>query len=253
MASYQAALEKFVLPGYVPKRPLLSRDQIVLTQGSCFADEIAAALKRQDINTASMSLGEEINTPASMRLMFDYAFNGVDYANDEHERYFASGIPGLRTTVPRMALAIFTLGVAFYPYRNEVLTHDLDPRRLDGVYWKLSTPEENVGHIQHVAATIRRLNPAALIVLTVSPIPLKNSFLLPSPMVADCISKSTLRVAADYLTRDGSIRYWPAFEAFRWLGAHFGQIYGAGEYDHLHVEKEKIDIITREFIKAYFG
>jgi len=60
----------------------------------------------------------------------------------------------------------------------------------------------------------------------VSPVPLKATFERLSPIIADCVSKSILRVAAHEFMSSaagaGTI-YWPSFEVFRWLGGHVGR------------------------------
>jgi hypothetical protein len=249
MSDFREALYKFVLPGYIPERPVIRRDQIVLTQGSCFAAEIHHALKKLAIKSAFHDFGEEINSPAATWHIFDYALNGTPYQTPEHEKAFAQATADFRLVVPNAALLILTLGVAFVPSRNGAFTIGVTPQFLQDVTWRLTTPEENASFILRTVESARRVNPQIQVVVTVSPIPMKNSFLHDSIMAGDCLSKTTLRIAANIVvTKDPSIRYWPSFEAFRWLAAHQGNVWTE---DFRHLDEEKIAVVTRAFIDAY--
>ncbi len=96
------------------------------------------------------------------------------------------------------------------------------------------------------------------IVLTVSPVPLSGTLEFHSAVVADCISKSTLRVACHEVmsVQEGTdVLYWPSFEIVRWLGTHFGpdqpHVYGAHDSNTRHVSEWMVTLIIDLFLEHY--
>jgi hypothetical protein len=73
-----------------------------------------------------------------------------------------------------------------------------------------------------------------------------------SSIEADCLSKSTLRVAADQIvgTTPGCI-YSPSFEIVRWLGAYIPGMYGAEDGTPHHVSESIVQMIMGLFSKFY--
>ncbi|MGY8719692.1 MAG: GSCFA domain-containing protein, partial [Verrucomicrobiia bacterium] len=71
-----------------------------------------------------------------------------------------------------------------------------------------------------------------------------------SPFVADCFSKSTLRVAAQEVVQkyDGRFFYWPSFEIVRWLAPLFGPVFGVDDGASRHVSLEVFASVTDAFI-----
>ena len=257
LSDFSSAVERFVLPGYIPDAPPFSRRDKVFAQGSCFAAEIQKALNRAGTPSDYVEVGEEINSPLANRLMFEYALTDAPVRCDHHARALQ---PELRQLVKRCVqtadVLVLTLGLGFEPYLNGELTFSIVPEFLNGVEWRLSTVEKNAEHIEAIMASALNENPNLRFVISVSPIPLKNSFLHYSPFAADCVSKSTLRLAAEAIMskRYDGVYYWPSFEAVRWLAPHHGRIFGIGDgVDHRHIEREKIDVITSLFLKYFFA
>jgi hypothetical protein len=96
--------------------------------------------------------------------------------------------------------------------------------------------------------------PRHTIVYSVSPVPLNRAVGLGMPPVmADCLSKSTLRVNVDTFLRSApeGIFYWPSFEIVRWLGAHTGPAYGADDGQTRHVNRALVDTIVEKFLNHY--
>ena len=75
----------------------------------------------------------------------------------------------------------------------------------------------------------------------------------PSAVVADCVSKSVLRVAVDELLRQrpDNVYYWPSFEVIRWLGAYTGPMYGAEDNSTLHVSEAVIATQVDTFMEVF--
>ncbi len=124
---------------------------------------------------------------------------------------------------------------------------------------RMTTVAENAENIHHILDTIRRLaRREPRVVLTVSPVPLGGATGFESAVVADCLSKSTLRLACDEVLRtrpgDGLV-YWPSFEIVRWLGAHYSAnqplVYGADDGSTHHVSNWIVDLVIDLFLKHH--
>jgi hypothetical protein len=105
-----------------------------------------------------------------------------------------------------------------------------------------------------VIELVRSVNPTAPIVLTLSPVPLKATFRDISCMSADCVSKSTLRVALDRVTSLGleDVYYWPSFEIVRWVGAHLPwPAYGTGGSSR-RVRRDLVREIIDAFVEVFW-
>jgi len=74
--------------------------------------------------------------------------------------------------------------------------------------------DEVLTTLKSACTIIRRQNPKAKILLTISPVPLEHTFAPEDIMVANMISKNTLHVAATAIaTGSEGIDYFPAYEA----------------------------------------
>lgn len=84
------------------------------------------------------------------------------------------------------------------------------------------------------------------IVLTVSPVPLASTFTLEDAVVANSISKSTLRVVAEQLSRTfDAVDYFPSYEIVTTSGlANYND-------DQIHVRSPVVNHIVRRMIDAY--
>ena len=83
--------------------------------------------------------------------------------------------------------------------------------------------------------------------------PLKASFEFDSAVQADCLSKSTLRVAAHEILAQGieNVFYWPSFEIVRWLSSHTESPFGKDDQNNLHVNEDIINLIMELFIENH--
>src|SRR6185369_7470852 len=154
---------------------------------------------------------------------------------------------------------IYTLGVApgFFD-RDTGRFHLSQPgastrHLLRAKQFRTTTVAENVENIEYIAAAIAGLRPNAQIVFSVSPVPLFATFEYESAIVADCVSKSTLRVAIDTVMKKGlpNLHYWPAFEMIRWVGVYGGGVYGAEDGTSRHVSEHAIRSVMRAFVRRH--
>ena len=181
-ADFRTAAEDWILPGYTPERPLLPRDVFVLTAGSCFAAHIAAALCRIGMRAKWVNVPEVYNSPLA-------TYEMLQRTTDPDEGGRAS-----RDLVGECGLFILTVGVAQHPFLHGhpiLVVNKRDNRKLD---WRLLTVEEIRESILGSIETVRSINPSIKIVLTLSPIPFERTFVHPSAMGTDCLSKSLIRV-----------------------------------------------------------
>jgi hypothetical protein len=91
------------------------------------------------------------------------------------------------------------------------------------------------------------------IILTVSPVPLRASFEYRSAIVADCVSKSTLRVVVDTLIRGGDedLVYWPSFEMVRWVSGHREAVFGVDDGNTAHISFKLVREIVAAFVNRF--
>jgi GSCFA family protein len=106
-------------------------------------------------------------------------------------------------------------------------------------------------------ALVREINPAARIYLSISPVPLNGTIELPHALIADCVSKTTLRAALHELlqaTRPQDVHYWPSFEIVRWLAGHTPlAVFAQDDGDSRHVSNWTVELIVERFAKHLFG
>lgn len=243
LADLTEACRKFVLPGSVPPAPAFDKNTPVWTIGSCFAVNIAEALKSQGINCANAEVSENLNAPPLLRLYLEGIKTGKsDYVPQEE-------IAAMRPLIASAGAAVLTLGlaVAALDKRGKIAVNT------EGEFKAISADEAQRDIAKSVFA-LRAINPRITVVLTLSPVPLNRSFWSDAPVVADCVSKSTLRVAIDqYLkTKPTNVHYWPAFEIVRWLGSHRPGHYAADDGLERHVSKDVVNVVTSLFIENFF-
>jgi hypothetical protein len=94
-----------------------------------------------------------------------------------------------------------------------------------------------------------RANPEMRFVVTVSPVPFQATFKTDDVIVANALSKATLRAVADSLTREFDfVDYFPSYEM-----AVNSPREMAWKDDMLHVHPAMVDHITRRFYALYYG
>jgi GSCFA family len=263
-------IRDFVLPGHTPHRPLLEARDRVLTFGSCFAGELRDYLARAGFSADTFWIPEGLNNSYAILDFVSWCVTGGETTRGH--RYDTDAGGKIKEWTPQQTqehvLAhlrgagafVFTLGLA------EVW----EDRHTGAVFWRgvpkdvfdstrhvfrTSTVEENEGNILKTIELIREVS-AAPIVLTLSPVPLNGTFRDISCMTADCVSKSTLRVALDRVLdrRLDEVYYWPSFEIVRWVGGHVPwPAYGFNRGDSRHVTRYLVAEIIDAFVQAFYG
>jgi hypothetical protein len=219
VADLKEAAKTYVLPGSMPPHPVLSRTDQVWAIGSCFAENITAELRSRGIQTGLNVVSETTNSPALvLKSICDSA---------------------ARDFIPAAKAAIITLGLAAEEH--------------DGT-WKPSTVAQVREQLSGIVANIRAINDQIGIFFTLSPVPLRRAPWSPSAVVADTISKSTLRAAlAEYLSeKPRNVVYWPAYEIVRGLGLHRAGHFGADDNEQRHVSRDVVKVVVDLFIETWF-
>lgn len=262
----QKVIDQYILPEFRNQRPVITRNSKIFTMGSCFAANIAEKLKRCGVETEYLLMTEEINNSYANRYFLEWLQGKVD---NKYTRRFAEVYEGthgkdyiehLRETVRNAEMVIYSLGVApcffekdtgdFALTLGENLHASLLAKNFD---FRTTTVKENFDNLTTVIEILREFNPYCHIMLTVSPVPLKATFERPSAVLADCVSKSTLRVVAHEIMelKIPRVHYWPSFEIVKWLGCHIGPVFGLDDNSPLHPNDDLISMILNTFLRIY--
>jgi hypothetical protein len=242
LSDLRAACKEFVLPGYWPERPPLSRTDVIWTFGSCFAVHLHEALLSQGVPSCNIGMKENANAPPYMRR----------YLSDIiKERIGDAALPRQIIEQAKCALLTCGLAAAFFDPKGKLADHtgpDVPGE------WRALSVSECERDVQATIDHLRAVNSRVRIILTLSPVPINRALWSASPVVADCVSKSTLRVAIDKIVARNSsfVTYWPSFEIVRWLGAHAPGHYGDDDGLQRHVSRRVVDAIAELFVEGYF-
>jgi GSCFA family protein len=263
-------IREYVLPGHAPGEPLLRAQDRVITLGSCFAQELRSYLERAGFSADAFRVPEGLNNTFAILDFVSWCVTGKDTGRGFRYDTTPDGdiaewkLEESRELVHRhlreAGAFVFTLGLA------EVWRD----RESGAVFWRgvpkdvydehrhvftPTTVEENERNVLQAIELIRRVNPVAPIVLTLSPVPLKATFREISCLTADCVSKSTLRVALDRVVahRLENVYYWPSYEIVRWVGGHLPwPAYGFNRGDSRHVTRFLVAKIIDSFMEAFY-
>jgi GSCFA family len=263
-------IREHALVGHIPPEPMLGVDDSVVAIGSCFAGELRKYLRLAGFDSKRIWVPEGLNNTYALLDFLTWSVTGRATAGGF--RYDRDANGKIREWLPneppsryaeRLAEAgalVFTIGVA------EVW----QDKETGGVFWhgvprqvydanrhvhRLTTVEENAANIRRIIDFVRRVNPAAPIVLTLSPVPLKGTFRGIASLSADCVSKSVLRVAIDQVIADGreSVYYWPSFEIVKWAGPNLSwPAYGLDDGKTRHVTRRLVAAIIDAFVETFF-
>jgi GSCFA family len=264
-------VREYVLTGHVPDRPLLTEKDIVITLGSCFAAELRKFLSRLDFGATGFWIPAGLNNTYALLDFVSWCATGTE--TDRGFRYDRFEGGEIREWTPEAereeyvvhlrdaGAFVFTLGLA-------EVWEDVES---GGVFWRgvpeqifdaarhrfrVTTVDENEANLVRLVELLRSVNAGAPIILTLSPVPLRATFRDISCISADCVSKSTLRVALDRLMQRKlpGVYYWPSYEIVRWVGPHLpSPTYGVEARDARHVSRYVVTLIVDQFVRTYYG
>ena len=107
--------------------------------------------------------------------------------------------------------------------------------------------DQNRVWLEALYDALKLLNPAAKLVVTVSPVPMDTTFSGRDSAVAHVVSKARLRVVADeFVSRHDDVDYFPSFEMVS-LAPHAVSF----AEDHIHPRDDTVGGVVRAFVKTF--
>jgi hypothetical protein len=259
-------IERYLLRGY-PTQKIVRPDTVFMTLGSCFADNLARRLAAAGYEVNSESIGEEVNSTYANRYLLRWVEQGPVDAPTQviDEIYGPVRRERLRQSIIASDIFVLTLGVAssFFDRQTGEFAFSTVQSATGWQYlvqnceMRTTTVAENVANILEILASIERISGRTpKVVMSVSPVSLGGTTEPYSAVIADCLSKSTLRLACQEVitARPGTI-YWPSFEIVRWLGVHYTRperpVFGAEDGSTRHVSTWLVDLIVGLFVEHH--
>lgn len=233
-----SAVADFVVDGWAPTEPCITKNTRITAFGSCFAANIAKWLGQRNYRVSIddpdaqdayvVSTGEGMVNSFVIRQQFEWAWEdrkfeedlwrGYDkkiYGHDENVRQQT------KTLFDKTDVFILTFGLSEVWYDAEtdnvfwrtVPKEHYDPERH---LFRVSSVEENRDNIEAIYQLIRKHRPDAKIIVTLSPVPLIATFRENSCITSNSVSKAILRAAIDDVVRahkdESVLHYWPSYE-----------------------------------------
>jgi hypothetical protein len=254
-----------LLAAAVPALAPLARDATrIATFGSCFAANLAQQLKAAGVDASNLLIEESINSPLANREFLAAIADGESARFHRRivETFGGEFLARARERLAAAQVLVITLGVAptmFHRGSNEFafLVNHKELLRAGAIHMRTPTVGEVRSIIGEMLGLARRINPDARTYLSISPVPLAGTIEMPHAMVADCVSKSTLRAALHEVLaagRPANVHYWPSFEIVRWLGGHTSlPVYGEDDGSSRHVSNWVVQLIVERFARHLFG
>lgn len=231
-------LRNYVLKGWLPNGPVISRGTKITAFGSCFAAHITQHLSKigfdlsrdRDSGIYISSMGEGLVNTHALLGQFEWAlldkrqpenlwhgFKAEGYGYDEEIRQRT------RKVFLETEFFIITLGLSEVWYDEDtggVFWRAVPLRSFDAARHKfrVSTFAETKANLARIYGLIRQFAPSAKVLFTLSPIPLAATFRPVSCLTANSASKAILRAALDEMLREHGadlntrLFYFPSYE-----------------------------------------
>lgn len=269
---FRHAIENFVLKESVIPREIFDDGARVLTMGSCFAAHLRRILGLRGKQAETIGVPEGLNNTFALRNFVEWCLtgnrssDGYWYDNDEHKgaHRWEPAVEQRHYERAFRSTAGFVITVGMAEVWRDKVTGDVFWRGVpEAIFDKsrhvceLTTVDENVANLRTIYQLIQDKCGPRPVIVTISPVPLNATSRPMSCVLADCVSKSTLRVAVEYLLMEKhpQLHYWPSFEIVRWLGAHMDRATfgGEGQWDDArHVPEWVVTEIVDAFIAKAF-
>ena len=264
------AIHDYVLKGWLPDCPFISKDHYITAFGSCFASYVSRFLvergykvfgETEDSNSYVIRCADSmVNTYAVMQ-QFQWAYGEREF--DESLWFDEDGAEaGYDTNIRSTTRAIFdktdifiiTIGLSEVWYNKQsgdvfwraIPRSKFNPARHG---FKITTVTENLQNLETIYRVVREKRPDAAIILSLSPVPLLATFRPESCVTANSVSKAILRVAIDELCRahpdDKRLYYYPSYEIVK---EFFRDPYRG---DNRHIRSHVLDTVMGNFAQYY--
>jgi hypothetical protein len=231
-------LEEYVLKGWLPGSPVLSKGTKITAFGSCFAMHITQHLTERGFDLARKrepdiyisAIGEGLVNTQALLGQLEWALLGKKPPENLWHGFKAEGFgydEDIRLRTQKVFLEteffIITLGLSEVWYdevTGGVLWRAVPLESFDASRHKfrVNSIAETKADLERIHALIRQHVPKAKILFTLSPIPLAATFRPVSCVTANSVSKAILRAALDEVIRDHGedlntrLFYFPSYE-----------------------------------------
>jgi len=208
--------------------------------------------RRRPIQTCLVRPDERLVDPLRQQVEPD-GFATLDELIADRVNHLAA----VRRMMVEADVFVFTLGLteawrsradgSVYSSAPGVVAGGFDPTRHEFVNFGV---DEAQADLFAALVTLREVNPAVRVVLTVSPVPLIATYEQRSVLVSTAYSKAVLRVVADAARRRFDwVEYFPSYEII--TGSFAGGLYY--EDDHREVNRLGVSHAMRCFIANFIG
>jgi len=264
-------LRDFLLKGWMPEAPFLTRGTKITAFGSCFAANITRHLStlgydlssKRDPDIHISRIGDGLVNTASILGQFEWALENRKQPENLWHGFKAEGYgydEDIRVRTRDVFLAteffIITLGLSEVWYDEAtggtfwraVPVELFDPSRHK---FRVMSMEETKADIARIHGLIRKHVPDAKILFTVSPIPLAATFRAVACLSANSVSKAILRAALDEFLRgrpeelNKSLFYFPSLEIVQ------QGFIDANIFDNRHPQNYVLDTVMKTFEAVY--
>lgn len=263
------ALHRFFLKGLLPESPFVSKDVPITCFGSCFARHLSHYLyergykiygKHLNLHSHIIRFGEGIVNTFVILQQLEWALldkpmpENLWFSKDKEVALVSPEIKQeTREIIQNTQVFVFTLGLSevwFDKLSGEALWRAVpatlfDPQRH---YFRQTTVSENAHNIKRIIELVQEVKPDAQIIFTLSPVPLMATFRPIPCVIANSVSKATLRCALDealHATEWSKVHYFPSYEI----------VMSSPESpfidDNRHIKPKIVDGVLRTFEKYF--
>lgn len=264
-SDYDSVFDDLLLDS--PRTNLLSdKSASIVTMGSCFAGNLAKSLASIGFNAKTLAVSEHLNTPVINNLFMDFLVNGpsledaegMSFILNDQRKDGASIEQTHQVSVHRIISAkifVLTLGVGFlWLNKDKKICASIDGKKISEYHTAFPTPEQQYGVLKIFIEKLRKFNPSISIFLTVSPVPINICTNPRSQIIADCLSKSNLRLAAQQIVdKHKDVYYFPSFEFFRWASGHSNRAFFGSDGIVRHPDVDLVNFVVSKFIQINGG
>ncbi len=262
-------IKDYILKGYLPKQPIINKNNKIIAFGSCFAFYVSQYLasmgysvlnkKRKNDGNHIVRYGEGMANTFTVIEQLEWIFEKKEiekntwyYSPDKEIEKNEDIRNAVYKLLSQINVFIVTVGLSEVWYNKtnkQVFWKAIPADRFDENKhgFRLSSVEENTNNLQNICLLINKHLPKAKIIFTLSPVPLMATFRSQSCITANSISKSILRVALDnVITKNyDNTYYFPAYEITK---EYFVDPFGE---DNRHLKDQYIKKIMEIFLKYY--
>lgn len=262
----RAAIIKYVAADLSGVPKFITKDTSFFSMGACFAKNTLQMIGRAGYKAAFLDVVDFMNTPLANRYYIKWLEEALPNGHlkdrfDEISQLSGMSREAVLGSLRSMDVFIYTLGASsnFFDRKTGefVLPKPiwLTIKALKEKYISRSeSVSESALNLSYALSFVRSVNKNANIVVVVAASPVLLTFERKSVIVADCLSKSALRLAAEEVVTSGAfdnLYYWPTFEVFRWLGPHIGAVYGTDDGAPWHVSQDLLETTMSCFLEIF--